>query len=349
MKKSIKILLGILVVLIIGVGIYASILFYNKKKIEDEKNLVLNNTNNLIKEVKKVCENQKKLETEEENIYKFIINDGKSDYKFDKNVTLPNSGILEINDECEVSLSLVFGEYNVLKNYKQEPKLETVIYKNGEVIYYNPELGELCNDYAEENSLNGVVSGCLKWYTFNDAKDKTIVSLILDHNIASSVRWLSETDYKSSNTTEEKYNNSLGPITLNNRLKSDINWKNEARLPKLDEMLKLINVTYTKFQESGEIFFDSEDSSPLKKCYKGDTSKCNFSWLYDRTSMMCKDYGCYNNSDKETYGYWLEDYSDTDNLRAYRIYQDGRITSSKINDLSTGLRVVIDVQKSLLK
>ena len=87
----------------------------------------------------------------------------------------------------------------------------------------------------------------------------------------------------------------------------------------------------------------------MKGCYKGDTSKCKFSWAYDRTGLECLEYGCSNNSTVETYGYWLKDYSETNPLRAYRVYQDGRITTSQINDISTGLRVVVDIQKSLLK
>lgn len=348
MKKGLKVFLIILFIIIVIVGIYITTRFLDKKKIEEEKETVLNNTDSLIKEVKQICENQKKLETEEEKIYEFIISGGKTDYKFSEDVKLPNNGIIEINDECEIALSLVFGDYNVLKNYKEKPALDTTVYKNGSIVYYNPELGQICNDYVEENSLTGTTKGCLKWYTFNDSKDDIIVSLILDHNIASGVRWLSESDYKLNNTSEDKYNNVLGPVTLNERLKN-LDWKVDARIPNLNEMLKVVDVSKEKFEKNEEIFFDSKSDSPLKQCYKGDTSKCNFSWLYDRTSIMCEDYGCKNNSDKESYGYWLNDYSKKDSLKAYRVYQDGRITTSQINDLSTGLRVVIDIQKSLLK
>ena len=347
MSKKVKIFLIILSLVLICVGIYVTMQILKNEKIEEEKNNVLNNANSLVEEISSLCKNQKNSEIEEEFISKYMINNGKLDNDLKLEVLLPDSGIIEVDDECNIALSAIFGKYSVLKYYDSEASLESLVYIDGEELYFNPETGEKCNDYVEDNSINNNTSGCLKWYAFNDSNDENIVNLLLDHNISSNIRWLNEKDFKANGQTEE-YNNILGALTLKNKIGELTNWKVEYRLPSLNDILEILDLKIDDLKDE-EVFFDSKLSSPLKNCYKGDISKCNFSWLYDRTSINCKEYGCNNNSSDEVYGYWLEDASSKDNMRAFRVYYDGRVTTSPINDLSNGIRPVISVQKSLLK
>ena len=78
------------------------------------------------------------------------------------------------------------------------PFTADVIYENiGDIVYYDPVNNETCTTYTESNSASGVKEGCLKWHVLSENEDGT-VNLILDHNIASDVKWTSKNDYVSA-------------------------------------------------------------------------------------------------------------------------------------------------------
>ena len=80
-------------------------------------------------------------------------------------------------------------------------------YKDGEVVYYNPETNTKCSS-SEAVSTTGTKTGCMKWYTFNDEGGDS-VNLLLDHNTTATVVWASS----GSNTS--------GPVEIKTQLESD--------------------------------------------------------------------------------------------------------------------------------
>ena len=63
---------------------------------------------------------------------------------------------------------------------------------------------------------------------------------------------------------------------------------------------------------------------------------------------MCTTYGCLNNSDKTTYGYWTASPAAT-STRAWRVYSLGAVNGSIVSSSGYyGVRPVIEVLKSQL-
>lgn len=90
--------------------------------------------------------------------------------------------------------------------------------KNGTELYFNPQIAEFCSisDYSIENSATENVSGCMKWYVFNDGELSS--SIILDHNTSSTLPWQNDVNY----------HNLLGPGSLFEALVEDVNdWSND--------------------------------------------------------------------------------------------------------------------------
>ena len=186
-----------------------------------------------------------------------------------------------------------------------------------------------------QNSLtgyNGVdktgnQNSCLLFYAFND-EGGTTVNLLLDHNTIG-------TDYWTDADTDS---NATGPITVLNDLKTaTTSWNGtitpenyrvaqtgygnymiayqtegyKARLITAQEVAKITGADTKEgllFDESTtsyskRFYFDSLSSSESSTCKSGDTSGCQYGWLYDRTHTPCKNRGCYNNADVTTYGY----------------------------------------------
>lgn len=353
MSKKNKILIiicAVILVILLSLAIIIPIII--KNNIEEEKKNILNNTNSLIMQIEEIC--KKEIATDDLiPTYKYEINDKKFVQEIKVTGELPDNGIIELDKECIITLSINYGEYSVVK--KADGKAEIVnhsIYENGSVIYFNPIEYKVCDDYKEENSNDGVKEGCMKWYTFNDTKNSSKVSLILDHNTTSSVRWVTSKDY--DNATEDKeYSNDEGALTAKNKLNADTaSWYSLsgpiARLITIKEISKIMN-TNIDLGSKDNYFFESKLSKPLKSCYKDDISNCSYGWLYDHTAINCKDYGCLNNSQSETYGYWTDTASTSEKLEAWQVYFDGRIMTSNINEIGFGIRPVIEVQKTLLK
>ena len=271
-----------------------------------------------------------------------------------------------------------------LLNKKYEAA-EKEIYENGEVVYFNVTTGEKCtsSDYTETQSNTGVNSGCMKFYAFNDDGGET-VNLILDHNTTSKVAWVSKEDYLAAGGTESDYGgsgkNDKGPLTALKQLKSDTeSWKGTITPSNytMDQTGQASNAKYTidyseykaRLITAGEIatitgntswdekiaansewyYFDSKTTTASDTCKSGDTTGCSYRWLYDRTHTGCTEYGCLNNSDQTTYGYWTSSSRAAYSSNAWYVFYFGIVNRSSV-DISSdyGIRPVITVLKSRL-
>ena len=234
-----------------------------------------------------------------------------------------------------------------------------------------------------QNSLtgyNGVdktgnQNSCLLFYAFND-EGGTTVNLLLDHNTTG-------IDYWTESSTSSNAN---GPITVLNDLKTatflwngtitpenyrvaqtgygnyTIPYQTEgykARLITAQEIAKITGADTKEgllFDEnttsySKWFYFDSLSSSASSTCTSGDTSGCQYGWLYDRTSTECKDYGCYNNADAGMtgWGYWTGTSALGGSSGAWYVNDDGALSGGHVSvSFNCGARPVITVLKSKL-
>ena len=80
----------------------------------------------------------------------------------------------------------------------------------------------------------------------------------------------------------------------------------KARLITANEIAKITGNTSfdEKTTTDDVIYFDTNTTTESDTCKEGDTSGCLYGWLYDRISISCTKYGCLNNSDQDTNGYW---------------------------------------------
>lgn len=267
-------------------------------------------------------------------------------------------------------LALILGLLALLSNRKQIlDKLKGDIkaeinkvnvykyYENGTEIYYNPVTGKICGDYIEENSKTETKEGCLKWYIFNDDKNKATVNMILDHNTSGNVAWASLEDYIEDGGTEEEYgekgNNLKGPLTANKRLNEDTeNWKEKARLISTDEIAEIIK--NNSWDKNSLLYFDTNSSS-VPNPYKG-----IYAWLYDNT-YQCTKYGCnisddikyeYGNAENENYvyGYWTSSITSSGSSNAWDVDWNGRLASSNVSiNSGYGVRPVITISKKQIE
>ena len=97
-------------------------------------------------------------------------------------------------------------------------------------------------------------------------------------------------------------------------------------------------------------YFDTNTGSESDTCKYGNTTGCKYGWLYDRTSIKCKDYGCLNNVDSSMVGkgYWTVFIIDNDHF-AWFVNSCGFMHYDYVGtDGSFGMRPVIIVLKSKL-
>ena len=247
----------------------------------------------------------------------------------------------QVTTESTMTVGSYEVKYNQEKNkYEASNKGNTsVTYKNGQEVYFNVDNGTKCasSDYMEANSntgYNGInpsseQTSCLKFYAFNDDGGNT-VNLILDHNTTASVAW-------NDTYTDDDDNiiNAKGPKEVLEQLKSDtdewkgtitpsnytmdqteqesnanytIKYKDEGYKARLITAQEIATITgYTGWDEktaTNSFYFDSKTKTESDTCKSGNTTGCGYGWLYDRTNKSCTTYGCLNNSDQTTNGYW---------------------------------------------
>lgn len=272
-----------------------------------------------------------------------------------------------------LTLSLLGNRKVILDKIKEEAKNNIYSigrYANGDVVYFNVDTGEKCDNYNETQSATGIKNGCMKFYAFNDfGGDK--VNLILDHNTTDYIAWNSslingngpnelilqlETDTANWKGTQEPKN--YTGIGCSEMLEDEtsckenseyiINYDNKtARLITAEEIARITkNIGWTT--STGWYYLDSKKTVRLDNCTIGNTSGCNYGWLYDRT-IICKQYGCLNEAIGSTVGYWTASPITIDSNYAWRISAGGILGGTKINDVENlGVRPVIEVLKSKL-
>ena len=149
------------------------------------------------------------------------------------------------------------------------------VYANGTVVYFNPVTGEFCSDYTSTNSGNGVNSGCMKWYIFNDYKEAEKVNLLLDHNTTSIMLMSSAVGKNVNDVTLDHV-----VTTINTDTSS---WQPSLN-PRLLSMMDLRNIL-------------NEDATGIQSTISFGKSSCNSgnyeqkslkAWLFDRTSYAYK-------------------------------------------------------------
>ena len=299
----------------------------------------------------------------------------------DMSGTKPISGTIKISngEVSSTDTTMTVGDYNVKYNqekskYEATEKGNTsVTYKNGQEVYFNVDNGTKCTS-SEAVSTTGTKSGCMKFYAFNDDGGDT-VNLILDHNTTAMVAWNNTYTDDSGNKI-----NANGPKEVLDQLKNDTDgWKGtitpsnytmdqtgqesnakytidyseyKARLITAQEIATITD--YSGWNEkvaenSSWYYFDSKTKTASTTCKSGNTTGCTYGWLYDRTRTNCTTYGCLNNSDKETYGYWTASSRAALSLSAWYVLCYGRVLDNDVSGSSRyGVRPVITVLKSKL-
>ena len=244
----------------------------------------------------------------------------------------------------------------------EEIKIKT--YANGEVVYFNVDTGTTCSNYTESQSNIGVKSGCMKFYAFNDDGGDTL-NLILDHNTTAEVAWNSsgssadgpsevltqlKSDTESWQGTITPTNYTMDQSAQSNKAKYTINYSEyKARLIIDNEIAKITgNTTWSEKKSNISYYFDTNTGTSSATCKSGDVSGCKYGWLYDRTSTSCKKYGCLNNSDKSTLGYWTASSRANYSNYAWAVRYGARMYFDSVAFSDYGVRPVITISKSQL-
>ena len=292
----------------------------------------------------------------------------------------PTSGKIKITNGSvdQSSSSMTVGSYEVAynpttKKYEATEKGNTTpetpqptkTYTNGEVVYFNVTTGEKCSDYTETQSNTGTKSGCMKFYAFND-DGKDTVNLILDHNTTAKVAWNSSgsnasgpkevltqlnDDTKTWVGTETPSNYTMDQSTQASKAKYTIDYSGyKARLITANEIAQITgNTTWDEKISTSLFYFDTNTSTASATCKNGNTTGCGYGWLYDRTSKSCTTYGCLNNSDQETFGYWTASSHAAISDNALFVYYYASVNSYIVRiSFSNGVRPVITILKSKL-
>ena len=245
------------------------------------------------------------------------------------------------------------------------PGLPVITYENiGDEIYYNAVHNIICDNYTESNSKSGTVTGCLKWHVLSENDDET-VNLILDHNIASGVRWYTSTD------------SSKGPLTAMSSLKtSTSSWNDllvrsdsykkydgetliytadysgmKARLPDVVEIANAAD--HTTWGEVGYFYFDSKTKTRTVG-YDKDVKISSYAWLYNNLnygsakttasdSRTCLYYGCTQNLGKTTgdWSYWTSTTTISNSSFAWYVDYATGVFAQPVTDANRGIRPVI--------
>ncbi len=290
----------------------------------------------------------------------------------------PTGGTITIrNGQVTTDSKMTIGSYEVAynatnkkyeaieKDSKQEPVTKT--YTNGEEVYFNVTTGTKCtsSDYTETQSTTGTKSGCMKFYAFNDDGGTTF-NLLLDHNTTATVKWNPSSSLSNASGPGEvltQLNDDTaswqGTITPSNYTMdqtgqtSNANYtidysSYKARLITANEITQITgNTSWDEKSANSNYYLDTNTTSASDTCASGNTTGCKYGWLYDRTNTSCTTYGCLNNSDQKTYGYWTASAKAGATSAAWGVVSSGRV----IGDASSnffGVRPVIEVLKSKL-
>ena len=309
---------------------------------------------------------------------KYTTTDGKTLTNGNTTIKVDYDGaktVCEVNITTQGEISLKSCKVNGKETEYTYGKIEDAnnkTYTNGEVVYFNVTTGKKCSDYTEAQSNIGTKSGCMKFYAFND-DGKDTVNLILDHNTTAEVAW--NKTYKIDSVT---IINAKGPKEVLEQLKTDtsswvgtitpenysIDQSNQsseakytidyssykARLITAQEVATITGNTGwdEKLAASDVYYFDSKSRTESDTCKSGNTSGCKYGWLYDRTSKDCTTWGCLNNSDQKTSGYWTSTPIASNPYLAWFVDCDSILNGLNVYISDYGVRPVITVSKSKL-
>lgn len=231
------------------------------------------------------------------------------------------------------------------------------VYSNGTAIYFNPVTGKTCSS-GNSVSLTGTKTGCMKWYAFNDRDSSSTVNLLLDHNTTATSKWT--TDDTTTKGPSASFLNQLKSDTSswtgvvartdsysfdNGTIQFSIDYTGyRARLLTGQEVAMISNYSgYNEATSNVWYYFGSNSTT--------DTSlRANYGWLYDRTSTTCSTYGCSNNSDTNTWGFWLATPLTGYTNLVLVVSPYGRLDNFYPNQSnnSWGIRPVITISKDIL-
>ena len=207
-------------------------------------------------------------------------------------------------------------------------------YKNGEIVYFNPETGKKCAS-SEAVNTTGTKIGCMKWYAFNDREGNATVNVILDHNTTTRVAW----NLTGSNSEMKEAKEALKTDTSN--WKSDLN----PRLITANEVAKITKHPTFDATQSGQSWFCLDTNKPdtTNWCSKAQGTS-EYAWLFDYT-YDCTSYGC-NKADSSNYGYWTSTPSEDSSTEAWRVFRNDALSYTYVTDAVNGIRPVITISKS---
>ena len=207
-------------------------------------------------------------------------------------------------------------------------------YKNGKIVYFNPETGKKCAS-SEAVNTTGTKIGCMKWYAFNDREGNATVNVILDHNTTTRVAW----NLTGSNSEMKEAKEALETDTSN--WKSDLN----SRLITANEVAKITKHPTFDATQSGQSWFCLDTNKPdtTNWCSKAQGTS-EYAWLFDYT-YDCTSYGC-NKADSSNYGYWTSTPKKYDSTIAWRVFRNDALSYTYVTDAVNGIRPVITISKS---
>lgn len=225
-------------------------------------------------------------------------------------------------------IALLSNRKMILDKLKNDIKEEVnstkkyTYYENGTPIYFNPVTNKICGDYTEKNSLNGVKTGCLKWYIFNDDINRSSVTMILDHNIGNNVSFSDANNEITSLINTSKWNKDINP-----------------RLISVNEINKIVGIS--NWDKSWYYFETKTHEEPTNY-----TTKYN---LLNNNLVTCQAYGCETASTYETYGYWTSTEPESTPNNEYTVSRTGIGVNTKTDSNIIGVRPVISVDKKEFK
>ena len=245
------------------------------------------------------------------------------------------------------------GSWNKLYNYSSDDGASVIEFKgtyvaaqSGDthkgIIYIDPtNLSNVCT--ANDNAVTNTTIGCKKFYIYNN--DDNTYKMIMDRNLGTNVKWVSEEDYLAASGTSAEYgtdgNNSKGALTINKILEErTTGWIGKPKHITVTELR-----TITGYTSTSSFYFGSRANTSYSN--QSDEQKLrqqSFYWLFEYTTS-CTSYGGRNSSGTSN-GYWSSTKSGT--VKAWSVTRAGRVYNSTVATSNLGIRPVLEIPKSLI-